>query len=211
MLEIYKKRYPNGVGLNINYFLSKPIPKYKYIVVDDEMNVKYDSWKESRKIERLEDLPGYHVDAIKLTALNILKTFPQITELYLTGSFVSGEWLDNTSSIEERELKSKVMMKSKNSDYDFISVPLILAHTKEYHLINAVQAPKIRLIMSDWNLAALPLQYHSKVVKAFKKNNYVPIVKLFTEYKVVSCESCLQYSAIKEWMEYAIKMNIYAE
>ena len=211
MLDIYKQRYPNGVGLNINYFLSKPPKKYDYITVDSKSNIKYDKWKESRKIEKLEDLPEYHVEAIKLTVFKILKNFPQITELYLTGSFVSGEWLDNTASLDERDLKMKVMMKCKNSDYDFISVPLILAQTKDYHLINAVQAPKIRIVMDSWNLAALPLEYHSKVVKAFKNNDYTIIYKLFKEYKVVSCDSCLKNSAIKEWMEFAVKTGMYEE
>lgn len=211
MLDIYKKRYPRGSGLNINYYLSKPLPKYKYINTIDSDTKLYNAWKEQRKINTIEDLPERHIEKIKQIAFNIIIKFPYIKELYLTGSFVSGEWLDEYSTDSERLLKSKVMFKDKNSDYDFISNPIILAHTKEYHLINSVQSTKIKLNMSSWNLAALPIEYHAKVVKAFKDNDYTIIKKLFLEYKVVDCNSCLINSSIKEWMTYAIETKTYEE
>lgn len=70
----------------------------------------------------------------------ILKEFPETTEVYLTGSYLYRNPIDEFSSLEEQE--QKIKDKGRLSDIDLVLVPNVFRVNKEVDLLYEWQEPK---------------------------------------------------------------------
>ncbi len=77
---------------------------------------------------------------IERTVVQILKEFPETTEVYLTGSYLYRKPVDEFSSLEEQE--QKIKDKGRLSDIDLILVPNVFRVTEKVDLLYLWQEPK---------------------------------------------------------------------
>lgn len=74
------------------------------------------------------------------TVNEILKEFPETTEVYLTGSYLYRNPIDEFSSLEEQE--QKIKDKGRLSDIDLVLVPNVFRVNEEVDLLYIWQEPK---------------------------------------------------------------------
>lgn len=210
--EIYKQRFPNAIMRSPLVSIGKTSTKnYQYITASDADLKEYEQWKNSRRANQLQDLPEIHIERIRHAISRILEDHPSVLKIWLTGSFVAGDWLDETTPSYYKELKQRVAYKDKISDYDFITYPMILSHTPDYHLIHEVLSPKFEIMAHDWDLKALPKKFHKRAISLRKNNKYPALQRLLMEHKVVPCATCLTTIAMQTWIDYAIHEKIYTD
>lgn len=83
---------------------------------------QYNEWRERRKPGEFTDLP----EKVQVIIGKILENHPEITDMWLCGSYASGSWIDETTSEVEKTLKKEVKGRCKISDLDLIINPNVL-------------------------------------------------------------------------------------
>lgn len=90
-----------------------------YIPPDPEKVRQYNEWRESRAPSSITDLPEKIQDVIG----KILENHPEITDMWVCGSYASGSWIDENTEDVYKDLKKEVKRKCKISDLDLIIKP----------------------------------------------------------------------------------------
>lgn len=114
----------------------------------------YKSWINSRKVESIDQFPDYIKEKINFIKAFITLSYPA-KEAKLIGSYYKGDWIDEKSSEEEKEIKRTIKHKDKISDFD-IQIPgvkseIIEVGSIKIHIIPFTQE-KGFLIINDEQL-----------------------------------------------------------
>lgn len=110
---------------------------------------EFEKWRRSRMIldrkQFLRKIPNFERDRIMEAVEKIKKDFPQTEKIYLTGSFVRGDYINDFVPGYFWNLKQKVKGKAKISDLDFVTVPQVIKRTNDYDLLADENREKILL------------------------------------------------------------------
>lgn len=106
---------------------------------------QFEKWRRSRQVFKLERLPNYEQEKIKQALEKCLTDNPQVTKVYLTGSFANGDYINEFTPGYYFDLKKKVTGKAKISDIDFVTVPTVVKNTPHYDLVTDQKKNKILL------------------------------------------------------------------
>lgn len=75
-------------------------------------------WRDLRKVNSLIEFPLYIQHKLRLIIAYINLRFPNTKYIKLVGSYANGEWIDETSTNPEKEIKLAIRHKDKISDFD---------------------------------------------------------------------------------------------
>lgn len=81
---------------------------------------------------------------VKKAIIEILKAHPDIQVIFLVGSYLAGDWIDENTEPLMKELKLKFKRYNRISDVDFITVPQVPS-TQYYDIIPDTSIPKLVL------------------------------------------------------------------
>lgn len=87
----------------------------------------YLSWVNSRK--------NSVTNKVKESLKILLENNPNVSKVWLSGSYVKGDWIDEDTETKYKEYKYKVTGKNKISDIDFITDPPVES-TNHYDIIS---------------------------------------------------------------------------
>lgn len=82
---------------------------------------QYNEWKRWRKPGKFTDLP----EKVRGVIYKILENHPEITAMWVCGSYASGSWIDEYTWNVYMDLKKEVKGRAKISDLDLIIEPNI--------------------------------------------------------------------------------------
>lgn len=88
----------------------------------------YRQWMKSRE--------GIIQPIVKEKLNILLKNNPAVEKVYLAGSYLRGDWIDENTDNFYVELKAKVIGKKKISDVDFVTEPPVDG-TEDYDIITS--------------------------------------------------------------------------
>ena len=91
----------------------------KQRIIPPELLESYNKIKYERKVDRIEEFPEYIRRKLFTIVRELEKKYGQ-TEMYLTGSYAAGSWIDEKSSQEFLVLKLQKKNHIKLSDFDII-------------------------------------------------------------------------------------------
>lgn len=73
-----------------------------------------------------EPLPEYVKQRIELIKKEIIKRHPKVEEIYLIGSYANGQFIDEFTDDEYKEIRMLHKFREGLSDFDFETYPIII-------------------------------------------------------------------------------------
>lgn len=73
----------------------------------------------------------------------LLEDHPLVEKVYLTGSYLRGDWIDEHSEEWEVHLKQRITGKTKLSDVDFFTIPSVVNTSKDYDIVGDSKNKKL--------------------------------------------------------------------
>jgi len=166
---------------------------------------------EERSFLAFEDMPEYMKGQFSLIA----SFFPG-RQLYATGSRVTGEYMEEWSGQEVKEIREKLRKANKGqSDYD-VTFELkpgedIAAFRKALppgaDIVRPQAGAKI-LPIPMWDFSKLPTYEHNNVLELFSRNAWGALMKIHNEYKLSPTVFCCNDGPVRRWFAYAINEGI---
>ena len=83
-------------------------------------------WETKRRFGTKENIPNYILEKINIRIKKILEKHPDVTEIWLTGSYASGSYIDERSTEEDHMHKGMLKTEVRISDFDFRTVPVVI-------------------------------------------------------------------------------------
>lgn len=139
MDRIRQLRVKRRMEENLAFYKGKEVPPPPPHLIK-----KYEDWKASRKVTRLEDMRESEQQAILAAIAQYTKEFPDVQQIYLTGSFASGSWIREDSTDRDREIRFIKKRLKEKSDIDLVSYP-VFSH-RSYGNVEFTPKPKGRRV-----------------------------------------------------------------
>lgn len=192
-----------------------------------DVNTEYADFLQRRRPSVLSDLPAAIVTKIHVAAARILKEYPTVQNIWLTGSYAAGYYRYEGMPEEEREIIEKHTKKTGNSDFDFYVEPpvskdrtglsgnidilpspgrvlLAVIETKKKEVFTRVENAK-------WHFERLPAEKVDTLIELFEQKEYAEIKKLYSRHAVAPssvCLPCAGNEAVIKWSKwYLHKIN----
>lgn len=89
----------------------------------DEAIERYEAWKKGRAVYSIDTLSEEKQGAVKRAIAEYLTAYPNTEQIYLSGSYASGSWVDETSTNRDRAIRAPFKMHKDASDIDLVPVP----------------------------------------------------------------------------------------
>ena len=104
-------------------------------IVNFSLIYEYEKWRRARIKNDWKKLPSIDKQKIEIALNKLLIKYPQVTKVWLTGSYANGDYINEFMPSYYLDLKKKVKGKSKISDVDFVTEPVIVQNGIDFDLL----------------------------------------------------------------------------